>query len=74
MFAETFLLYGGCRMLSVALKIMYQLEVKYHLIRQQFPPSEGWEVTVDIDASFAPHSLVVRQKNANSEIDIKTNF
>ena len=29
---------------------MYQLEVKYNLIRHRFPPSEGWEVTVDIDA------------------------
>lgn len=29
---------------------MYQLEVKYNLVRYQFPPSEGWEVTVDIDA------------------------
>ncbi len=29
---------------------MYQLEVKYNLICHQFPPSEGWEITVDIDA------------------------
>lgn len=29
---------------------MYQLEVKYNLVRYQFPPSEGWKVTVDIDA------------------------
>ncbi len=29
---------------------MYQLEVKYQLIRHLFPPSEGWEVLVDIDA------------------------
>ncbi len=29
---------------------MYQLEVKYHLVRHLFPPSEGWTVTVDIDA------------------------
>ena len=29
---------------------MYQLEVKYHLIAHMFPPSDGWDVTVDIDA------------------------
>lgn len=29
---------------------MYQLEVKYNLVRYQFLPSEGWDVTVDIDA------------------------
>ena len=29
---------------------MYQLEVKLHLVKHQFPPSEGWEVTVDVDA------------------------
>jgi len=29
---------------------MYQLEVKHQLIRHLFPPSEGWEVVVDVDA------------------------
>lgn len=29
---------------------MYQLEVKYLLVRHFFPPEEGWNVTVDIDA------------------------
>ena len=29
---------------------MYQIEVKRHLIEKQFSPSEGWKITVDIDA------------------------
>jgi hypothetical protein len=29
---------------------MYQLEVKYQLVRNLFLPSNGWNVTVDIDA------------------------
>jgi hypothetical protein len=29
---------------------MYQLEVKRWLVEHQFPPSDGWTVTVDIDA------------------------
>jgi hypothetical protein len=29
---------------------MYQLEVKHQLIRHLFPPSEGWDVVVDVDA------------------------
>jgi hypothetical protein len=29
---------------------MYQLEVKYQLIRHLFLPSKGWDVLVDIDA------------------------
>jgi len=29
---------------------MYQLETKYYLIKHQFSPSEGWEITVDVDA------------------------
>jgi hypothetical protein len=29
---------------------MYQIEVKRHLIEKRFPPSEGWKVTIDIDA------------------------
>jgi hypothetical protein len=29
---------------------MYQLEVKRWLVAHQFPPTEGWEVTIDIDA------------------------
>ena len=29
---------------------MYQLEVKYQVVRHLFPPSDGWEVLVDVDA------------------------
>lgn len=29
---------------------MYQLEVKYQLIRHLFLPSDGWEVVIDVDA------------------------
>lgn len=29
---------------------MYQLEVKRWLVEYNFPPSDGWKVTVDIDA------------------------
>ncbi|MDR9827316.1 hypothetical protein [Vibrio sp. 10N.261.51.F12] len=29
---------------------MYQLEVKYYLVKHYFPPSDGWEVLVDVDA------------------------
>ena len=29
---------------------MYQLEVKRYLVEHQFPRSDGWEVTVDVDA------------------------
>lgn len=29
---------------------MYQIEVKYHLILREFPPQDGWKVTVDLDA------------------------
>ncbi|MGC9337905.1 MAG: hypothetical protein ACP5EQ_07415 [Candidatus Cloacimonadia bacterium] len=29
---------------------MYQLEVKRWLVAHRFPPSDGWEVQVDIDA------------------------
>ena len=29
---------------------MYQLEVKRYLVEHQFPPSDGWQVTVDVDA------------------------
>lgn len=29
---------------------MYQLEVKRWLVAYNFPPSDGWKVTVDIDA------------------------
>lgn len=29
---------------------MYQLEVKRYLVEHQFPPADGWEVTVDLDA------------------------
>ena len=29
---------------------MYQLEVKRWLVQHRFPPAEGWDVTVDIDA------------------------
>lgn len=29
---------------------MYQLEVKRWLMEHRFPPSEGWSLTVDIDA------------------------
>ena len=29
---------------------MYQIEVKRHLIERRFPPSEGWQITTDIDA------------------------
>lgn len=29
---------------------MYQLEVKHYLVRHMFPPSDGWEVLVDVDA------------------------
>ncbi|MCG9630876.1 hypothetical protein [Vibrio sp. Isolate30] len=29
---------------------MYQLEVKYHLVKHHFPPSEGWKVLVNVDA------------------------
>ena len=28
---------------------MYQLEVKRYLVEYQFPPADGWEVTVDVD-------------------------
>ena len=28
---------------------MYQLEVKRYLVQHQFPPADGWEVTVDVD-------------------------
>ena len=30
--------------------VMYQLEVKRHLVEYQFPPADGWEVTVNVDA------------------------
>lgn len=30
--------------------MMYQLEVKRWLVKYSFPPTEGWKVTVDIDA------------------------
>ena len=29
---------------------MYQLEVKRYLVEHQFPPADGWEVTIDVDA------------------------
>ena len=29
---------------------MYQIEVKRHLIEKRFHPSDGWNVTVDLDA------------------------
>ena len=29
---------------------MYQLEVKRYLVEHLFPPTDGWEVTVDVDA------------------------
>ena len=29
---------------------MYQLEVKRYLVEHRFPPTDGWEVTVDVDA------------------------
>lgn len=29
---------------------MYQLEVKYHLVKHMFLPANGWHVIVDIDA------------------------
>lgn len=29
---------------------MYQLEVKYHLVKHMFLPERGWEVIVDVDA------------------------
>lgn len=29
---------------------MYQLEVKRWLVAHRFPPAEGWNITVDIDA------------------------
>ena len=29
---------------------MYQLEVKRYLVEHQYPPADGWEVTVDVDA------------------------
>ena len=29
---------------------MYQLEVKRYLVEHKFPPADGWEVTVDVDA------------------------
>lgn len=29
---------------------MYQLEVKRFLVEHMFPPSDGWQVTVDVDA------------------------
>ena len=29
---------------------MYQLEVKRYLVEHQFPPTDGWEVTVELDA------------------------
>lgn len=28
---------------------MYQLEVKRYLVQHQFPPNDGWEVTVHVD-------------------------
>ena len=50
---------------------MYQLEVKYNLVRHQFPPSEGWEVTVDIDAmeraKGPQHKADKKQKVAKAE-------
>ena len=29
---------------------MYQLEVKRYLVEHRFPPADGWEVTIDLDA------------------------
>lgn len=29
---------------------MYQIQVKLNLIKKEFLPEDGWEVTVDIDA------------------------
>lgn len=29
--------------------MLYQLEVKRYLVEHHFPPSQGWEVTVDVD-------------------------
>ena len=29
---------------------MYQIQVKEHLVRHAFPPSQGWRVWVDLDA------------------------
>lgn len=29
---------------------MYQLEVKRYLVEHRFPPTDGWEVTIDVDA------------------------
>ncbi len=29
---------------------MYQLEVKRYLVEHAFPPTDGWEVTIDVDA------------------------
>lgn len=35
---------------AICLMEMYQLEIKFYLIHHLFPPSEGWNVLVDIDA------------------------
>ena len=29
---------------------MYQIQVKEHLVRLAFPPTDGWSVWVDVDA------------------------
>lgn len=34
---------------------MYQIEVKRWLVTYRFPPSEGWRVTVDVDAMERAH-------------------
>lgn len=31
------------------MKVLYQLEVKYHLVRVMFNPAGGWRVTVHVD-------------------------
>ena len=43
---------------------MYQLEVKYQLVRHLFLPADGWEVMVDVDA-------MERAKGAQNKPDKK---
>ena len=44
-------LHGSFRISSLRwVTPMYQLEVKRYLVEHQFPPTDGWEVTVDVDA------------------------
>ena len=43
---------------------MNQLEVKRWLMEHRFPPSEGWYLTVDIDAMERAGSLLVQYQNS----------